>query len=84
LRRLDNWATVLLSSFQLRRLMPLIYLFAGEQSGDVLGAALMQAIRARRPDATFIGGSAMAEAHGPGDQLHDRGDPVGPDACQTR
>jgi lipid-A-disaccharide synthase len=42
--------------------MPLIYLFAGEQSGDVLGAALMHAIHARRPDATFVGvgGSAMA------------------------
>jgi lipid-A-disaccharide synthase len=42
--------------------MPLIYLIAGEQSGDVLGARLMHAIRARRPDATFagIGGSAMA------------------------
>jgi lipid-A-disaccharide synthase len=42
--------------------MPLIYLFAGEQSGDVFGAALMHAIRVRRPDATFVGvgGSAMA------------------------
>jgi lipid-A-disaccharide synthase len=42
--------------------MPLIYLIAGEQSGDVLGARLMHAIKARRPDATFagIGGSAMA------------------------
>ena len=50
------------ASFHRRRLMPLIYLFAGEQSGDVLGAALMHAIRVRRPDATFIGvgGSAMA------------------------
>jgi lipid-A-disaccharide synthase len=40
----------------------LIYLIAGEQSGDVLGARLMRAIKARRPDATFagIGGSAMA------------------------
>jgi lipid-A-disaccharide synthase len=43
--------------------MPLIYLIAGEQSGDVLGARLMQAIKRRRPDVTFagIGGSDMAE-----------------------
>ena len=43
--------------------MPLIYLIAGEQSGDVLGARLMHAIRAKRPDIVFagIGGSAMAE-----------------------
>jgi lipid-A-disaccharide synthase len=42
--------------------MPLVYLIAGEQSGDVLGARLMQALRVRRPSATFIGigGSAMA------------------------
>jgi lipid-A-disaccharide synthase len=42
--------------------MPLIYLIAGEQSGDVLGARLMQAILTRNPGATFagIGGSAMA------------------------
>ena len=42
--------------------MPLIYLIAGEQSGDVLGARLMRAIQVRRPDITFagIGGSAMA------------------------
>jgi lipid-A-disaccharide synthase len=42
--------------------MPLIYLIAGEQSGDVLGARLIHAIRTRRPDVTFagIGGSAMA------------------------
>jgi lipid-A-disaccharide synthase len=41
--------------------MPLIYLIAGEQSGDVLGARLMQALRARRPDVSFagVGGSAM-------------------------
>jgi lipid-A-disaccharide synthase len=46
-------------------IMPLIYLIAGEQSGDALGARLMQAILQRRPDTTFagIGGSAMA-AHG--------------------
>ena len=45
--------------------MPLIYLIAGEQSGDVLGARLMHAIKARRPDIVFagIGGSAM-EAQG--------------------
>ncbi|MDR3533640.1 MAG: lipid-A-disaccharide synthase [Rhodopila sp.] len=42
--------------------MPMIYLIAGEQSGDVLGARLMHAIKARRPDIAFagIGGSAMA------------------------
>ena len=42
--------------------MPLIYLIAGEQSGDVLGARLMHAIKARRPDITFagVGGAAMA------------------------
>ncbi len=42
--------------------MPLIYLIAGEQSGDVLGARLMRAIRAARPDVTFagIGGEGMA------------------------
>jgi lipid-A-disaccharide synthase len=41
---------------------PLIYLIAGEQSGDALGARLMHAIRVRCPYATFagIGGSAMA------------------------
>ena len=40
----------------------LIYLIAGEPSGDQLGARLMRAIRRRRPDATFagIGGAAMA------------------------
>ena len=42
--------------------MPLIYLIAGEQSGDVLGARLMHALKAQRPDIAFagIGGSAMA------------------------
>lgn len=42
--------------------MPLIYLIAGEQSGDVLGARLMHALKARQPDLGFagIGGSAMA------------------------
>jgi lipid-A-disaccharide synthase len=44
--------------------MPLIYLIAGEQSGDVLGARLMRAIAASRPDTEFagIGGSAMEDA----------------------
>jgi lipid-A-disaccharide synthase len=44
------------------RVMPLIYLVTGEQSGDVLGARLMHAIRSRRPDVAFagIGGDAMA------------------------
>ncbi len=43
--------------------MPLIYLVAGEASGDVLGARLMAAIRAQRPSAEFagIGGPRMAE-----------------------
>jgi lipid-A-disaccharide synthase len=42
--------------------MPLIYLIAGEASGDVLGARLMRAIAARRPDTEFagVGGEAMA------------------------
>lgn len=42
--------------------MPLIYLIAGEQSGDVLGARMIRAIKAQRPDATFagIGGHDMA------------------------
>ncbi len=42
--------------------MTLIYLIAGEQSGDVLGARLMRAIAARRPGLCFagIGGDAMA------------------------
>jgi lipid-A-disaccharide synthase len=42
--------------------LPLIYLIAGEQSGDQLGARLMRAIIRRRPAATFtgIGGAAMA------------------------
>ncbi len=45
--------------------MPLIYVVAGEASGDVLGARLIGAVRAMRPDAEFtgIGGSRMAE-HG--------------------
>jgi lipid-A-disaccharide synthase len=42
--------------------MPLIYLIAGEQSGDVLGARLMHAMKSRRPGLRFagVGGSAMA------------------------
>ncbi len=44
--------------------MPLIYIVAGEQSGDVLGARLMAAIARLRPDIRFagIGGGAMAAA----------------------
>ncbi|MSP00205.1 MAG: lipid-A-disaccharide synthase [Acetobacteraceae bacterium] len=44
--------------------MPLIYLIAGEQSGDELGARLIGAIRQRQPGVTFagIGGTAMANA----------------------
>jgi lipid-A-disaccharide synthase len=40
----------------------LIYLIAGEPSGDQLGARLIRALRRRRPDVTFagIGGAAMA------------------------
>lgn len=42
---------------------PLIYIVAGEASGDVLGARLIRAIRARLPAARFagIGGARMAE-----------------------
>jgi lipid-A-disaccharide synthase len=42
--------------------MPLIYLVAGEASGDAIGARLMRAIAARRPDVVFagVGGEAMA------------------------
>ncbi len=41
--------------------MPLIYLIAGEPSGDVLGGRLMAALRARRPDLGFagLGGTTM-------------------------
>jgi lipid-A-disaccharide synthase len=43
--------------------MTLIYIIAGEQSGDVLGARLIRALRAARPDLEFtgIGGPRMAE-----------------------
>jgi lipid-A-disaccharide synthase len=43
--------------------MTLLYLVAGEASGDVLGGRLMAALRARRPELTFagIGGPRMAE-----------------------
>ncbi len=42
--------------------MPLIYLIAGEASGDAIGARLMHAMAERRPDMAFagIGGEAMA------------------------
>lgn len=42
--------------------MPLIYLVAGEASGDVLGARLIAALRLRRPDLSFagVGGTEMA------------------------
>ncbi len=44
--------------------MSLIYLVAGEASGDVLGARLIAALRARRPDLTFagVGGPRMLAA----------------------
>ena len=42
--------------------MTLVYLIAGEESGDVLGARLMAALKAVRPGVTFagIGGPRMA------------------------
>jgi lipid-A-disaccharide synthase len=41
--------------------MTLVYLIAGEASGDAIGARLMAALRARRPDVGFagVGGEAM-------------------------
>jgi lipid-A-disaccharide synthase len=44
--------------------MTLIYLIAGEQSGDVLGGRLMRALAAARPDVTFagVGGENMRDA----------------------
>jgi len=43
--------------------MTLVYVIAGEASGDVLGARMIAALRARRPDLEFagIGGPRMAE-----------------------
>ncbi len=43
--------------------MTLVYLVAGEASGDVLGARLLAALRARKPSLTFagIGGDRLAE-----------------------
>ena len=43
--------------------MTLIYIVAGEASGDALGARLLAALRARRPDLAFagIGGERLAE-----------------------
>ena len=45
--------------------MTLIYLIAGESSGDVLGARLMAALLARRPDLRFAGvGGQRMQAQG--------------------
>ncbi|MDE2334251.1 MAG: lipid-A-disaccharide synthase [Rhodospirillales bacterium] len=45
--------------------MTLVYLVAGEQSGDVLGARLMAALRAARPDLAFAGvGGPRMQAQG--------------------
>jgi lipid-A-disaccharide synthase len=46
----------------MRRRMTLVYLIAGEPSGDALGGRLMAALRRRRPELRFagIGGPAMA------------------------
>ncbi|RAI58959.1 lipid-A-disaccharide synthase [Roseicella frigidaeris] len=43
--------------------MTLVYLLAGEASGDLLGGRLMAALRRRRPDIAFagVGGERMAE-----------------------
>ncbi|WP_029030875.1 lipid-A-disaccharide synthase [Salinarimonas rosea] len=44
---------------------PLVYLVAGEESGDALGAGLMRALRARVPGARFVGvGGARMAAEG--------------------
>jgi lipid-A-disaccharide synthase len=47
----------------MQTVVTLIYLVAGEPSGDVLGGRLMAALKAMRPDLTFagIGGPHMAE-----------------------
>ena len=47
----------------MHRTMPLIYLIAGEASGDVLGARLIAALRRQRPGLDFagIGGPRMIE-----------------------
>jgi lipid-A-disaccharide synthase len=47
----------------MRRHMTLVYLIAGEPSGDALGGRLMAALRARRPDLCFagIGGPMMQD-----------------------
>jgi lipid-A-disaccharide synthase len=44
-----------------------VFLVAGEASGDALGADLIHALRARRPDLSFggVGGAAMAAAGAP-------------------
>ncbi|MBV8846371.1 MAG: hypothetical protein JO307_26495, partial [Bryobacterales bacterium] len=52
-------------AFDLAHDPSLIYLIAGEQSGDVLGARLMTALRARRPDLAFAGiGGGFMRAQG--------------------
>jgi lipid-A-disaccharide synthase len=49
----------------MRRRMTLVYLIAGELSGDALGGRLMAALRARRPDVSFAGiGGPMMQAEG--------------------